>query len=381
MDCLARTSKSREGRQSRGGRQVLKRNESVQSRIVSAFAITLLTSIALFAPSRASSPPRGMTQLEVLKRFDPAILAHLARAPQPDANGAIGNNKPTYIQAGLQNESAWIVPDALVRKDTSELDKALRIIEYTFKHENPDGSFEFHVGTSGTADTALSRAGEVAFFYADLGQTLSLVRESSWFQHGSQTAALRRRVDALRPSAQRGLDWLITQAPVLATDQAAVNRTLNYGLAYYLVGKSLGRRGAMAVGVSFLKDALNRQQADGTFPEAGAFDSSYQGVSLYLAQIFYLELQPAQVALRRRLWRAIGTGVVRENAAIGIAGGVSTAGNTRIASNGERLFGEVKRIDGRSLTLALLYYAHLTGNKQAQSRADAIARRFSMTAL
>lgn len=333
----------------------------------------LQSACAIAAPAENPST----TELQVVKRLDPNFLHRVAQSVKPDADGAVGQNRSGFDQVGVQNQSAYIVPDALVRRDTGELGRAIDILEYGLRHQRPDGSFEYaDTGKFGAPPTALTKTASAAFFYYDLGRSLNLLRESAWFSHSNGTASERSRVRNLAEQVNDRFGWFEEQAPVLRTDLLGTNRTLAYAMAYYLVGKAIGSQKAKDLGLSFLTTALDRENGSGTFPESGGFDSSYQGVSLFDAEVLYLEMNPTDAALRQRLWSAIERGIGLEQRAIEPDGSMSTQGNTRVSATGERVFGVTKRIDGRSVSLALMYHASLTNNDDLQQSAKAVARRY-----
>jgi hypothetical protein len=341
---------------------------------ISAIGIVASTSV----PVLAQSPPAPQSELSIWQGVDTGILNRLAAAVADAPDGAVGNNRNGFIQVGLQNQSSWIVPKALVEKDSTDLARAVRIIAYGFAHELPNGGFQFSVGSSGSAPTELSKEGSAAFFLADVGESLALVKESTWFQSAPETASERSTLAKLMPSYHLAVDDLVAHASTLASDQGAVNRTFICSNAFGFAGTLLNDSAAAAQSRSFVDNAIARQLPDGTFPESGGFDSSYQGVSIFLSQVRFANLQDG--AERARLWHAIELAVTRERSAIAGDGTVSTEGNTRISEGGEKLFGVSKTVDGRAVTLGLLFYGILAGASDAKAQAIQVAHKYHVIA-
>ncbi len=92
------------------------------------------------------------------------------------------------------------------------------------------------------------------------------------------------------------------------------------------------------------------------FPNWAASTAVYQAVSLYLAQIVYLQADPANTGLRSRLWSAIVRGMEREKANLMPSGEMSTLRNTRVYG----VVGNQQHIDALDVNLAFQYYAGIT---------------------
>jgi hypothetical protein len=169
------------------------------------------------------------------------------------------------------------------------------------------------------------------------------------------------------------LSWFMPQADLLRTDQAATNRIMSYGAEYYLAGKLLGNDEAIRIGRSFIEEAVDKQFGDGTFPEVGGFDSSYQNVSLYFGQVVCLQIPPSD-PLRDRLWAAIQRGMAREQRNLMPTGEISTIGNTRI----HYIPGAARQhdLDSHYAVLAQAYYAAITGDPRAQQNVQLMLQHY-----
>ncbi|NJL43580.1 MAG: hypothetical protein HC935_10465 [Pseudanabaena sp. SU_2_4] len=256
-------------------------------------------------------------------------------------------------------------------KDTGLIDTGIKVLEYAFDYQQPDGSFR----TTPKSLTTGSAAQDGAFFYYDLGYSMLLLKDSQWFQTASETDSLRSRADNLQDPAKTSLTWLVGQEPVLIEkDRSGTNRLFYDANAYYLVGKATGRSDALKLGESFARRALQQQASEGFFVERGGYDSSYNAVSLRQAILLYTNLKSDATSLKQDLGKAIEKSVAWQLTRIAPTGEVLTEGNTRIKPIGEQytLTGTVKKVDYKEVVLALDYYAKLSGNTVVQDAANRV---------
>jgi hypothetical protein len=303
------------------------------------------------APSSPAPAQSVLSETQVLARIPLALLRKAAGELKTGANGAAGENRNGWKGAIYQRATATIAEYGVVAQSPQVLSVALGRAAYAFGHQRPDGSF----GSIGRVP-----ARSDAFFVADYAHTLLLLRSDPWFQTSPQTARLRAQAAGDVPRVAAAVAYLSAGAAGLAADRGADNRTFIYANALYLGGLLTGNSHAMQLGDRFAQDALSRQLPDGTFPELGGFDSSYQCVSLRNALVLWLYMAPAD-PVRQALWNGIVRGTARERAALLPSGEISTAGNTR-----------KRHVDRRNVAKAFAYYAAITGDPQARRAAGAV---------
>ena len=308
---------------------------------------------------------------DVLSAIDPAVIKYQAKSVVFDSkSGAIGSNRQSYQSVGYQRYSSNLIIYGLVTRNTSLVEAGIKVAEYAFAHQNEDGSFE-----DNSTKTGVSTPTSVAFFLQDLGRSLLLCEQSSWFQTSQKTDRLRIRLNQLLPLTNRSLDWLMKQqAELIKGDGAgrATNRLFFDSLAFYLTGKALRSNRAVAVGEQFAKLALQQQAEAGFFLENRGQDSSYQGVSLSKALLLLTNLKPESSGLRRQLWLAIQKGVEWQLSSVLQTGEISADGNTRVYPGGEIYLKKEKKIDYLASVLALNYYSAISRNRDVQSTANRI---------
>ena len=303
---------------------------------------------------------------------NPSLMRYYSRSVSVDRNnGAVGLNQKEYISVGLQRHSSELIAYGILTKDTGLIDTGIKVLEYAFDYQQPDGSFR----TTPKSLTTGSAAQDGAFFYYDLGYSMLLLKDSQWFQTASETESLRSRADNLQDPAKTSLTWLVGREPVLIEkDRSGTNRLFYDANAYYLVGKATGRSDALKLGESFARRALQQQASEGFFVERGGYDSSYNAVSLRQAILLYTNLKSDATSLKQDLGKAIEKSVAWQLTRIAPTGEVLTEGNTRIKPIGEQytLTGTVKKVDYKEVVLALDYYAKLSGDAVAQDAANRV---------
>ncbi len=322
----------------------------------------------MLRPLPAGALP-AKNELEILRGMPPRMIQAWSGGVFPNAEGATDHNKSEYLEVGFQYHTFNLLSAALLNSDVRSLDAALRVAEYAMSHQLSDGSFEFDTPNA----SANARPSSATLFFYDFGHSLLLLSKTPWFTTSEACAPYRARIETLRTKLGPSLTWLMTQQDILASDHAASNRTLAHGLAFYFVGRALKRPDAVAVGRQIIVPALDAVRPDGTFPEAGGFDSSYQATNLLECAWLYFYLDPSDDALGDRVWATLKNGYAREASSVLPTGEISTAGNSRVrATNGEVYMGHVKSANWKQVALALAYYAGMADDSGARNLAEGV---------
>jgi hypothetical protein len=332
-------------------------------------------------PQSSGGPARAGAVSELgIAEAHPSLVA--LKLPPVHAGGAIGFNYPTWYSLGEQRRSSVFVLKGLVSRDTSMLSTGVAVMEFSFAHQLPDGSFRYTPPPGSGNATKTSDPVGTAFFYADLGHSLELLDESTWFQTSPETSALRQRVEALRTGIGRGLDWLLEPAQMTQLQQTGHSGTnrWTFGInGLVLVGQWASDQSAVQQGMRLLQDVLGSQQPDGTFPERGGFDSSYQGVTLSNLVVLDLHLSAGDSSVKPSLQSAIARGVDRERRAIQADGQIVTLGNTRVFCGGETFLGKPKGGDYQGVVTAFLYDSAIRNDAALASAAQSVASHYAGT--
>lgn len=328
----------------------------------------------LKAPTLVAAGLPVVPEWDVINKIDSTIFTRLANNNQPDASGAMGSNKQGYMSVVFQRNAIYPTTEGLLNSNSQHTANSIHGLEYAFDHQSSDGSFQTNSTNAKPGDVASA----ASFFYSELGHSLLLAQNSNWFQTSTQAADLRTRLDAVKNKAGSSLNWLISQTSTLSSyDGADTNRLFFDANAYYLTARALGRSDASQGGRDFVQKALNNQLSAGYFLEKGGYDSSYQGVSLLRAIIFYMNLEDSDTSLRQNLWSAIVAGVNWELTRVLPTGEVSTDGNTRVFPGGEQFLGQEKQVAYADLALALNYYSQISGDQTVKTVADNVSAHYA----
>lgn len=301
-----------------------------------------LLAAVLFA---LQSPDAPRTDLEAqLQRWPAGVVVRAAESGRPNAEGALGRNRPAYFHVRFQLGISPLADAAVLAKRPDLAADAVRALAYSARFETGNGDFQLQIpagmrGTPNPGDLASGRA----FFLSDAGSALHALSGSEWFRQHPATDSLRRRVAALRPVYARALNRLVADSAVLRrVDARAPNRLFFDALAYTALGSWLDDSVALRLGVEFSERALALQRPEGWFVEGDGWDSSYQGVALIRGwRIWHLlaDSEHAEV-----LGAALDRGTRWYASRVLPTGEISTQGNTRVYPGGESFLGQEKRL-------------------------------------
>jgi hypothetical protein len=315
-----------------------------------------------------------ISEWDVISKFPPVFINTLPRwvISQQEidtGNGALGLNRKGYVGVFNQRHASEFIIRGSSNQQSKDIENGIKTIEYAFSYQNPDGSFPDFQPKS----TPRGVASSVAFFLQDLGHTLLLSQQSLWFQNSPANQIPRKRLQLIMSKAEISLSWLLqNQSNLYQSDRKAANRLFIDASAFYLMGKALRSTPARQAGLDFLNRALSMQTENGYFLENGGYDSSYNSVSLQIAQQIFSQFAEEPSAMRSRLWSAIDQSMQWQLSRILPSGQVSTIGNTRVYVGGEKYFEKAKRVDYNSLCIALNYYASLSGKPDATRYAQQV---------
>lgn len=326
-------------------------------------------------PSAEAQTPVG-SQWSVLSKADPNLLAFLVKAVVVDRqSGAIGRNREGFMSVGFQRYASRFIIYGILTKNVQLVDVGIKIIEYPLSFQKSEGSFEDYSPESKGKSSATS----VAFYLNDLGESLLLCKNSRWFQESNETGYLRTKIINMQPAISKSLTWLMSQEANLIKGDGngrATNRLWKDANAFYLTGRLLDRKDAVRLGEKFAMMSLQQQNAEGAFLEKSGFDSSYQGVSIEQALLFYTNLS-SQAHQRPIVWNAIQRAVTLELKYILASGEVITKGNTRVNVGGETYFNKEKTVDYLALVNGLSYYHQLTQDPSIKNTLDQVFAFYS----
>jgi hypothetical protein len=295
-------------------------------------------------------------ELSRLKKIPPDLLRYIGGA-WPDAEGLVGHNRGGFKSPEFQGVAMQAMIRAIVGDKQEGIDRCWLAIDATFRQQTENGNF----GGKGAPHGGPSA---VAFWLADLGQAMLLLRESDW------EPKYRHRMDALLPKIKKAAQWLAQpryQERLQREDAEAPNRLLFDALAYGLSGLLTDDDALKQVGRRFVDLAMAQyRESDGVFLEKGGFDSSYQAIAALKLQIWAVHFPDPKLDI------AIDRAVRWEIGRVGPDGRVDVTGNTRTGLGQEQWMGRDKDVNLSEVTFCLLYHYVRTGDCAALAAAQRI---------
>jgi hypothetical protein len=288
----------------------------------------------------------------ILRQMPAAFLGRTGSVP--DANGFVGYNRNGFKAASFQRGATVTLALAAARADQRLAENCWRAVDATFAHQTEAGDF---------GDPAES----VAFWLCELSRALLVIQQSTL------APQFQERIEALKPKLARAAQWLAGQRERLQReDRAAPNRLFFDAEGFLFCSRLLNDAALGKIGREFLEQGMKLYRAeDGVFLEHNGGDSSYQAVNLLRLQEIVLHFPDPKVE------EAIAKGMQWEVARIGADGAVSTEGNTRVFSGGEKFMGHEKQVNVGEIALALLYFHGRTGDPAALAAVERLYQHYA----
>ena len=305
------------------------------------------------------------SEYELLRALPAGTLTALTAGGEPDDQGLVGLQKlhHTWYESGMQRGGCWYLIGAVVANDAPRAEVAWKSVETTFAHQLEDGGFLSNPNPSRNHVQSFDERVETAFFYLqELGHAILVVQASPLEpRFHDRIAALEPRIDRACAFVQSGY------AGIIRRSSKAANRIFIAAKAFGLCGKVLHRPEYTATSARLVDVALGLRDADGVFIENGGKDSSYNAVSLLMAQVLALH-QPDP-----KLTAALDRAMVWERTRILPTGEVLVAGNTRTGLGQEKGFdGGIKKVNYHEVALALVYFGQTHHDSEALQIAEKV---------
>ena len=263
-----------------------------------------------------------------------------------------------YIEQ--QRYGADLLQAGVVMKNDSLIGEGMKVLEWGFQQQAADGGFP------GVGDPHHS----TSFFLEAASRSVLLLEQARAEKYLAVAQAWKPKIAAMGR-------WL--NRPEIAEKGRA--KSLDpYTHRFYLLAAGYSEAAAVTGEAEFQTwahnyavEGLGRQQADGTNPERGGFDASYQGVGIMFASRYYLHCPDAttRVALKAMIAKALD----KEMTKIDANGEVSLEGSTRTPLETGRS-GKPKTMDYKVLLMALVLGEQITGDPKCREAAERVARHF-----
>jgi len=263
-----------------------------------------------------------------------------------------------YIEQ--QRAGDQIVATGLAYGDHALIDRGLRILEWGFARQNPDGSF--------SCDDAFH---STSFFLEAAAHAVLLLEAAPAGQdYATRIEALRKR---LAPTAH----WMIRpeiEAEAAKRNEVFTHRRFLVGAALGEAAVALGDEQLLAKSRDYVRDGLRLQEPDGVNPEKHGYDSNYQAVGLDFAFRYYRLV--ADEALRRDMYPHLAKGVAWLESRIGPDGDVSAEGNTRSGGEERNRDGSPKGVNYSWVVITLADWADIGKDAGAADEAARVWQRW-----
>jgi hypothetical protein len=277
-------------------------------------------------------------------------------------DGAVSYNKGGFKAVVFQRAGTKMIMRGIGNHDRPMIDKGVKALEYSFRYQDPEGNFQNGVGLPDNNPDILESS---TFFLAAFWHGYYLVQESDYSDE------FLPRLDALKPKASLALEWLVPHKEALRQKaENAPNRFVFAGLAFGLGGRVLDNQNFKDIGEWFIQHNLAKQRADGVFVEHGGHDSSYQAVSLWKLQIYWLNTDEG--AFRNEVMAAIEKGMAWQKTRILPNGQVDVTGNTRTGNCQENFGGKCKDVNYPEVIFNFFYYANIKDDAEVRELANRV---------
>lgn len=278
---------------------------------------------------------------------------------EPDSRGFVGYHREQgqWYQAGYQRSGARHLLGGVIAGDRARIEAGWRSVDAAFAHQIEDGGFVSRPRPGGPVPDLPSRV-ETAYFYIQaLSHALLVLGQSP------MAAEYAARVEALKPRLSRAADFILANREGIVKKVGhTANRLFIAAKALGLAGVLLDREDLRTAAHDLSAKALARRDGDGVFVESGGRDSSYNAVSILMAQHLLLHVPVPDVEA------AMGPAVDWQLTRVTAEGDVLVAGNTRtgLGQEKDRSGTGFKTVNTREVALALLYHGLM------YDRADAL---------
>ncbi len=233
----------------------------------------------------------------------------------------------------------------LITQRQDLIDHGLKIFDWGFRMQNPDGGF-----------SCPDRFHSASFFIEAVAHSALLIQASP------MAAQNQAWIDSITPKLRRAAEWMAdpkNSGPGQQHDAPYTHR-------FYLDADALGETGILThdealvkLSRQYIRNGIAHQQPDGANPEKGGTDTSYHAVGLLFAMNYYTLV--ANNDTRAALNPMISHGLAWLRARIRPDGVVDQSGNTRTGNGQERgPQGNLKTMSYGSAYRASFYWAMIT---------------------
>lgn len=261
-------------------------------------------------------------------------------------------NGTYYIES--QRDAYYIISAGVIKKDKKLLNSGLLALEWGYKQMAADGSFP---GERGDDDKPIKyqHIHPTSFFVDATARSIGIIQNSDVDQE------YKDRAEALIPKLAKAVDYMNDDVNLENFFKNAVDTNMLTTVVSAFQQTAILTRDSQleAKAKTLAEKVLARQLPDGTFPEKGGFDSSYQMVSLeYMTRYGALV---SDAAWKKTVMNAVDAGYKKELTHVNKKGEIDDSKNTRTEACGEPNTEKgPKGKDADIIPVRLYYYGYLT---------------------
>lgn len=250
------------------------------------------------------------------------------------------------------------IQGGVVMKNAASVETGMRMLDWGFARQGPDGDFP------GTGDPVHS----TSFFIEAAARAALLMQQS--------------KVPAYEAKAKEWTPRILAAARWMAKTDVDPRKRKNsldpYTHRFFLRAAALGETSALtgdkalaAAAEDYAKEGLSKQLPDGTNPEKGGFDVSYQMVGVNFAMCYFAVCpDPAlRAKLKTMSDKALASALMKVNP----DGTISLEGSTRVGQEESRS-GVTKTLDYKNMLQGLIFADRLLGEPQYRDAAQRLAK-------
>jgi hypothetical protein len=316
-------------------------------------------------PAPAAALPTDLLALA----SDPFLVSVLYQQPKHlgstgSATGAISVNAqweadevtPWFIEQ--QRYGVDHVQAGVVLKNAVSVETGLRVLNWGFARQGSDGDFP------GTGDPVHS----TSLFLEAAARSALLLQQS-------RVPAFEARAKELTPKILAAAHWMAR------TDVDPKNRKTAldpYTHRFFVRAAALGEAAVLTgdkalarAAEEYAREGLSKQLPDGTNPEKGGFDVSYQMVGLTYAMSYFSVC--GDTALRTGLKTMAGKALASALPKVNPDGTVSLEGSTRVGKEESRS-GVTKTLDYKNMLQGLIFADRLLADPRYRETAQRLAK-------
>jgi predicted RNase H-like HicB family nuclease len=276
---------------------------------------------------------------QALYRHPDRMISGVAPSGAANVNAQWETTKTGEWFIEQQRGGADLVQAGVVLKNDAVIKQGIQILAWGFAQQGPGGDFP------GTGDP---------------------LHSTSFFVEAASRAVLLLRAAHLTAYDKQAQDWtpkiLAAARWMMKPDVSRKGREKDlepYTHRFYLRAAALGQASAVTgdrslaeAAAAYAREGLAKQQADGTNPEKGGFDASYQIVGVTFAERYLTTCQDDKLhdGIKAMAAKALDQVVSK----IGPDGSLSTADSTRTGQEESRT-GKTKTLDYKYLLQGLVF--------------------------